>query len=210
MKHDNYLFLTEREALDFIRSEFGEDAALKSSSLSSDARLDNDGLPFSWSGETAAYLVNNEVSVGYYESLDDRYTVSLGDVAVTTDSLWEARETVKPKLIDLAEDVNFAGILTIHNQTGELIDETEVELWDDEEPAADVAAFQKTYRRREIGEMVRNARIHAGLSIRELAAKADISKSNLQRIEDGRYGVTVDTLAAIAGVLNMKLELAKA
>ena len=209
MKHNNYLFLTEREALEFIHSEFGENAALKDSSINSDARLDNDGLPFSWSGEIAAYLVNDDVTVGYYESLEDRYTVTLGGIKIEVESLWEARETVKPMLIDLAEEINFAGILTIHNQAGELIDETEVELWDDEEPTADEAAFQKVYRRYEIGKTIREARQQACLSIRELAAKAGVSKNNIQRIEDGRYGVTVDILAQIANVLNLKLTLTK-
>jgi transcriptional regulator with XRE-family HTH domain len=47
------------------------------------------------------------------------------------------------------------------------------------------------------GRRVRIARISAGLSRGELAARLDVSFNTLERIESGRRPVTVDELAAI-------------
>lgn len=61
--------------------------------------------------------------------------------------------------------------------------------------------------RKAIGDQVRRAREEAGLSLRELAIKADLSFNHIARIETGRYNVTIDTLSIIAEALGMELAL---
>ncbi|MCS3801464.1 DNA-binding XRE family transcriptional regulator [Chitinophagaceae bacterium OAS944] len=44
------------------------------------------------------------------------------------------------------------------------------------------------------------------MSQQELADTAEISKITVQRIENAKYSVTLDTLISIAGALNMPLK----
>lgn len=65
----------------------------------------------------------------------------------------------------------------------------------------------KEVARKAIGDQVRRAREEAGLSLRELAIKADLSFNHIARIETGRYNVTIDTLSLVAEALGMELAL---
>ncbi len=61
--------------------------------------------------------------------------------------------------------------------------------------------------RERMGESIRNLRLQRGLTQVELARLADISPSNLARIEDGRYSVGLDILNQIANALGVAIEL---
>lgn len=61
--------------------------------------------------------------------------------------------------------------------------------------------------RKAIGDQVRRAREEAGLSLRELAIKADLSFNHIARVETGRYNVTIDTLSVVAEALGLGLAL---
>lgn len=65
----------------------------------------------------------------------------------------------------------------------------------------------KQSARREIGRQVKEARIAAGMTIRGLADKCGIGAGHITRIECGRYNVSADTLAIIAGVLDTKITI---
>ncbi|MFD5033664.1 helix-turn-helix domain-containing protein [Streptomyces sp. NPDC058405] len=62
-------------------------------------------------------------------------------------------------------------------------------------------------RRRAIGEQIRAARIHAGLSRQPVAEQAGISLDNLGRIERGQASPTLDTLLGIADAIGVPLAL---
>lgn len=53
---------------------------------------------------------------------------------------------------------------------------------------------------------LRVLRENAGLSQQELADIAEVSKITIQRIENAKYSVTLDTLISIADALNTPLK----
>lgn len=70
-------------------------------------------------------------------------------------------------------------------------------------------AMDRQTARERIGQLVREARKEAGLTVRELGDKAGIAHSHIVRIEAGRYNVSVDTLDKLGKVLGFKLEFVK-
>ncbi len=52
-----------------------------------------------------------------------------------------------------------------------------------------------------VHEAIRTARVAAGLSLRELARRVDVSPATLSAIENGKTGVSVDRLQVLAGAL---------
>ena len=58
-----------------------------------------------------------------------------------------------------------------------------------------------------IGRMVREARVNAGLTTRELADKAGLNHAHISRIESGKYNLTIDTLDKISRVLGLEVAL---
>lgn len=65
----------------------------------------------------------------------------------------------------------------------------------------------KEEARRDLGEEIRAAREAAGYTLRELAKVTGIAFNHISRIEQGRYNVTLDTLALIANALGMQIGL---
>jgi ribosome-binding protein aMBF1 (putative translation factor) len=59
----------------------------------------------------------------------------------------------------------------------------------------------------EVGERIRAARLHAGLSQRELAARMGTSQAAIARLEAGGVGATVTTLHRAAVALGMELSI---
>lgn len=59
--------------------------------------------------------------------------------------------------------------------------------------------------RQRIGAELRALREAKGLTTRELAERCDLIHSHIVRIESGRYGFTIDTLAAICEALNARI-----
>lgn len=53
---------------------------------------------------------------------------------------------------------------------------------------------------------LRVLREKAGMSQQELADTADISKLTIQRIENAKYSVTLDTMVSISNALNIPLK----
>jgi DNA-binding XRE family transcriptional regulator len=96
-----------------------------------------------------------------------------------------------------------------------------LEALEDKADAAAVAEFQEAYRagreflvpaeilRRELaGESpIKLWREHRGLTQQDLADKAGISKPYISQIESGKRQGTVETIAAIARVLNVPLDV---
>ena len=58
-----------------------------------------------------------------------------------------------------------------------------------------------------IGQRVKELRLAAGLTQEELATRAGLLRSNLNRIENSKYNVTAETLGAIAEALDKKIDL---
>jgi DNA-binding XRE family transcriptional regulator len=56
------------------------------------------------------------------------------------------------------------------------------------------------------GTHLRVLRERAGMSQQELADTAEISKITVQRIENAKYRVTLDTLISLAAALNMPVK----
>lgn len=61
--------------------------------------------------------------------------------------------------------------------------------------------------RKRLGTQIRAAREAKGLSIRVLAEKAGVDKSQICRVEAGRYNSTIDSINSIASVLGLRLIL---
>lgn len=59
--------------------------------------------------------------------------------------------------------------------------------------------------RRSVGNELRQAREDAGYTLRDVARMTGIAHNHISRIEQGRYNVTLDTLALIAHALDMEI-----
>ena len=200
----NAIFLTEREAREFIANKFGKDATLKSSSVDDSTIFDVNEIPFDWSGEVQAFNVNDgEAFVAYWESADAEFTVSFKGVTAKFDSLYRARCCAE-EMKDVAEDCNPQDVITISDEDG-VLEEIEVELFDNEEDEADEAAFANAWFRKSVGKKIATARKNASMSIRELASASGLAKNNIERIESGAYNYTIDTLNRVLKVLNLDL-----
>ncbi len=62
-------------------------------------------------------------------------------------------------------------------------------------------------KRKAMGESIRAMRTAQGWTQEQLAEIAGITASNLGRIEEGRYAVSLDILNKIAGALNAELRI---
>ena len=63
--------------------------------------------------------------------------------------------------------------------------------------------------REEIGSRLRALREEQGLTIRELAEKADVGFAHINKIENGTYNLRVDTLHKVATALGAAIEITK-
>ena len=63
--------------------------------------------------------------------------------------------------------------------------------------------------RRHIGARIRELREEKGLTQEELATLAGILRTNLSRIEQGKYSTGLDILGAIAEALDVKIDFIK-
>lgn len=66
---------------------------------------------------------------------------------------------------------------------------------------------QKQQTRERIGQRITALRKMQGMTITELAERADIGRGHLSRIESGKYAVSLDILQAIAEALGMTVDL---
>lgn len=55
-----------------------------------------------------------------------------------------------------------------------------------------------------VGRIIMRARIEKGLSQKDLAVRAGMNQPDISRIEEGRQNVTLETLACLCKVLNIK------
>lgn len=60
--------------------------------------------------------------------------------------------------------------------------------------------------RKRIGRRIAAIRQETGMTQEELAERAGLQPSNIARIERGLYGVSIDVLGNIAGVLGCKVD----
>lgn len=58
-----------------------------------------------------------------------------------------------------------------------------------------------------IGTRIKEARAEKGLTIRDLAEKSGIDKTQISRIEGGRANATIDTLNALAQTLGLRISI---
>ena len=59
-----------------------------------------------------------------------------------------------------------------------------------------------------IGQMIKQMRETSNLSLEDLAQKADITPSHLERIESGKYNLRLDQLGNITEALHKKIYIA--
>lgn len=198
----NAIFLTEKEALDYIYNEFGYQAAVKRISADDSINYEIDEVPFTWDGEVSAFEVDNgEALVAFLED-ENVYTISFGKVVETTDSLYRARKIIE-EMIATAEDLNVSGTIVLRDEIQGEIDSIEIEQYLEEEAAGTSEDFFKSWMRLKIGRVIREERHRQCLSIRKLAELSGMSKNNVERIEGGLYNYTIDNLNSIISVLNL-------
>ena len=58
-----------------------------------------------------------------------------------------------------------------------------------------------------IGQRIAELRKEKGMTQAQLAEQACVLQPNIARIENGRYGITIDVLARIAQALGKRIEL---
>ena len=56
-----------------------------------------------------------------------------------------------------------------------------------------------------VGKRIREIRIEKNISQQDLAAKCNFEKSNMSRLESGRYNATLSTLEIVAKSLGVKV-----
>ena len=66
---------------------------------------------------------------------------------------------------------------------------------------------QKQQTRERIGQRIAALRTLAGMTQTQLADKAGMQRPHLNRIESGKYAVTLDSIEAIAQALGMTVDL---
>ena len=76
-------------------------------------------------------------------------------------------------------------------------------------PWADEIKDSSRNTRKRIGNQLKRAREEKGISVRGLAQKSGIDKTQISRIESGRLNTTIDTVTRLAEELNLKLNLIK-
>lgn len=200
------IFVTEREAREFIASNYGKDAIIRNSSVSDRTGFDIDEVPYQWSGKTSAFEVNNgEAYVGYLEG-ENTFTIEFAGLSETTDSLYSARE-IANEMKDIAEDLNVSGNIILSSEIYGEMDSIEVERYFDDEPEGTPEDFAKVWNRLKIGKVIRKARNRKCMSIRELAKATGLSKNNIERIESGLYNYTIDNLKTILSALDLTIEI---
>lgn len=60
-----------------------------------------------------------------------------------------------------------------------------------------------------IGERIATLRKEAGMTQTELAEKTGLQRSHIVRLEQGRYGATIDVLAAIAEAMGRQVDFVR-
>lgn len=61
-----------------------------------------------------------------------------------------------------------------------------------------------------IGARLREMREEAGMTVREVAERAEVTSANVINIENGRYSVGLDVLERISNALGASVEIVKA
>ena len=67
--------------------------------------------------------------------------------------------------------------------------------------------MEKEEWRKKIGEQVRQRRESLGMTQVELSERSGLNRTNISKIEGGRYNVSVDLLGRIAEALGCGIEL---
>ena len=65
----------------------------------------------------------------------------------------------------------------------------------------------KEETRKRIGQRVRILRTQAGLTQQELADRAGLQRTHIERIEDGAFGSQVETIQQVAEALGMTVDI---
>ena len=61
--------------------------------------------------------------------------------------------------------------------------------------------------RERMGQRISQLRIERGLTQTDLADRSGLGQGHIARIEQGKYGMTLDTLQAIAEALDMTVDI---
>ena len=61
--------------------------------------------------------------------------------------------------------------------------------------------------RKQIGDQVKIARENKNISLRDLAEQTGIAFQHISRVEQGKYNVTIDTLALISHQLGIEIKI---
>lgn len=69
--------------------------------------------------------------------------------------------------------------------------------------------LNKYIYRAEIGEKITELRLEKGYSIRKLAELSGVDFANINKIEKGRYNVSIDILGKICGALECRIDIVK-
>lgn len=65
---------------------------------------------------------------------------------------------------------------------------------------------KKQHAREQIGQRISEIRKAQGISQTELAERSGVGRTHLIRIEQGKYNLQIDTLAALADAMNYKID----
>lgn len=208
----NAIFVTEKEAREFINTNFGASARIRCAAVTADTSFDIDEVPYSWDGETEAYDVNDGAAlVGFMEPEGAVYSVSFREHYAEFPSVYQARQAAAA-IREEAEDNNQSGEIIIGCNDaagfhGNVVEVIIVEGDDDNPEGEDSSLSANRDTRRRIGAAIRAARVAKVMSIRDLADKSGVSKNQICRIETGRLNATIDTLNALAIALNLEINM---
>lgn len=79
-------------------------------------------------------------------------------------------------------------------------------VWRSKDAVISRIITQQERQRWEIGQRIADLRKAQGISQTELAERSGVGRTHLIRIEQGKYNLQIDTLAALADAMNYKID----
>ena len=153
------------------------------------------------SGEVDGYNIldddfNTVERVCWWEYGDETYVVKRGDVVEAFDNQYDACERYN-EIVDAGLKYGEKPLLVTAS-------------WDDDKKELLDECYEapSEHFRKSIGVQLREARESRGLTLRDLAEKCGLANNHISRIEQGRYNLTIDTLAEVCGALGLDIKLA--
>ncbi|MCH5331862.1 MAG: helix-turn-helix transcriptional regulator [Alistipes sp.] len=202
----SHSFITEKEAMRFIKKMYGEDAEVKRSTYTGDTcDFEHNEVPYTVSGELSCFVVNDEIIVAYHEPIFAEYTLYIdGRQIEKFDSLFAAREAFQ-EVIELSEEENSLCHVQLYDEGKELIEDVTTTI-DDEIDVVPSLTVVVRYKQTKLAAEIKAKISQSNYSYRQLSALTGMSKTTIQSITNGD-NFTVENLLLLGQVLDFDVKI---